>query len=1263
MLKKPTYEELEQKIAGLEQIIADYAQKDQASAISSKPLRSSSEMDLRKILDLPAIQSLMDVFHKLTHFGVAILDLDGNILVATGWQDICTKFHRIHPETCKNCLESDLKLTHDIEPGKFRLYRCKNNMWDISTPIMVGKTHMGNLFLGQFLFEDELPDIDFFQKQGRRYGFDKAQYLAALERVPRWHRETVNTVMTFYTKLSHLIAELSLSNIRYAQTLMERDNLLKSLQDSEKRFSFIAETITEVFWLADLSIGATLYVSPGYETLWGRSVASLYQNPQSFIDAIHVEDRERVLADFKVKKDRQPFDHEYRIVRPDGDIRWIRDRGYPVRDRAGQVDQYAGIARDITESKQAETRLKAAYDKLEMLWGVASMVHADVKTISDHVLASITRMSDSRYGFYGFINEDESIMTIHAWSGDAMKDCAMVDKPRQFSICKSGIWAEAIRHREPLIINDYAAVHAGKKGLPEGHVALTNLLVAPFFEDGRITAVAAVANRPTDYGQKDVNQITAFLGSVQAVVDHRRTEEELRKTEQQLKLIFDTVPALIWQKDREGRYLQVNQAYCQTIELSENDIIGKTDHDFFPKEIADKYVRDDLIVMNSGIPKFGMEEHHQKASGERGWSYTNKMVCFDDTGYAIGTIGFGMDITRRKNAEAKLHESEIRLRTVLETIPDLIWLKDPNGVYLDCNLMFERFFGANKTDIIGKTDYDFVDRALADFFREHDRKAMIAGKPSSNEEWLTFAADGYRGVFDTIKTPMCNADGQLIGVLGIARDITQRKLAEESLKKSQEKLKNAQHYARMGSWTWNIQTNQLDWSDEMFRIFGLDRETFTGSMEEVITRAVHPEDRARFEQSRLSAIEHKKPVPLEYRVIWPDQSVHVVWAEAGEFVLDEAGNPELLSGTVQDITERKQGEAERLRLEARLQQAQKMESIGSLAGGIAHDLNNILFPISGLSEMLLEDVPMDSPWYENIEQIHKSARRGGDLVKQILAFARQSNPQKLPVRIQPILKEVLKLSRSAIPMNIEIKSLVDTNCRMVSADPSQLHQVVMNLITNAFHAVEDKNGTIYVALSEKMLNKDDFQDHTMKPGRYACITISDTGTGVDPTLIHKIFDPYFTTKEQGKGTGLGLSVVHGIVKAHGGDIQVYSEVGKGTFFHVYLPVLEDTNDQKTPGAARTYPVGCERILLADDEEPILRVEQQILERLGYQITARTGSLDALAVFRSNPEHFDLVITDRSMPNMTGDQLAKELISIKPGIPIIICTGFSNEKDT
>ena len=350
--------------------------------------------------------------------------------------------------------------------------------------------------------------------------------------------------------------------------------------------------------------------------------------------------------------------------------------------------------------------------------------------------------------------------------------------------------------------------------------------------------------------------------------------------------------------------------------------------------------------------------------------------------------------------------------------------------------------------------------------------------------------------------------------------------------------------------------------------------------------------------------------------------------------------------------------AEREKLQDQLLQAQKMESIGSLAGGIAHDFNNILFPIVGLSELLLEDLSPDSLGYQNAEEILKAGKRGSHLVQQILSFSRQSEHQFIPVEIQQILKEALKLCRSAIPADIEISRDIQKDCGQVMADPTQIHQIAMNLITNAYHAVEPGGGKISVVLKEIVLDGSHEFAETYEPGRYVLLTVSDTGTGIDPAVMNKIFDPYFTTKEKGRGTGLGLATVYGIVKKHGGSIKVYSEVGKGSIFSIYLPVSEKSGTVDAEKKGFPLPTGTEHVLLVDDERVIVQLEKQMLEKLGYPITCFTGSVDALSAFKADPSHFDLVMTDMNMPDLTGLQLAEALSLIRPDIPIIVCTGFS-----
>ena len=354
-----------------------------------------------------------------------------------------------------------------------------------------------------------------------------------------------------------------------------------------------------------------------------------------------------------------------------------------------------------------------------------------------------------------------------------------------------------------------------------------------------------------------------------------------------------------------------------------------------------------------------------------------------------------------------------------------------------------------------------------------------------------------------------------------------------------------------------------------------------------------------------------------------------------------------------DVTELK-------RLEVQLVQAQKMESIGTLAGGIAHDFNNILFPILGYTEMLLEDIPETSRHREKLEQVSASALRAKDLVRQILTFSRQELGELKLMQIQPVIKEALKLIRASIPATIDIFQDIPSECGPIKADPIQIHQVVMNLATNAYHAMQEKGGELKVILREVFISGQEVLSPEMKPGQYNCLTVSDTGIGMNKQLIEKIFDPYFTTKEKGKGTGMGLSVVHGIIKGMEGAMEVTSTPGKGSEFHIFFPVAEDvTQDHKLVSPALLQG-GNEHLLVVDDEVSIVRMVTDILQRLGYRITAKNSSLEALKTFEADPYKYDLVMTDLSMPKMPGDELAFELLKIRSDIPIILNTGFSEQ---
>jgi signal transduction histidine kinase/DNA-binding response OmpR family regulator len=369
-------------------------------------------------------------------------------------------------------------------------------------------------------------------------------------------------------------------------------------------------------------------------------------------------------------------------------------------------------------------------------------------------------------------------------------------------------------------------------------------------------------------------------------------------------------------------------------------------------------------------------------------------------------------------------------------------------------------------------------------------------------------------------------------------------------------------------------------------------------------------------------------------------------------IINASGEVTAAIEIVEDITEK-------LALESRLQQAQKMESMGSLAGGIAHDFNNIISVIMGCAELSMSDIPEKSPIYQHQKQIFNAGQRAADLVQQILTFSRQKDPDKRALQISTIIKEVLKMLRASLPTTIEIKQNIAPDSGMVLADATQIHQVLMNLCTNAAHAMRKNVGVLEIMLANVDLTFDDVKKYVdIKPGAYVKLTVSDTGTGMDHRIIERVFDPYFTTKKAGEGTGLWLAVVHGIISQYGGAIEVQSEPGRGTAFHILIPRIDHEQEMAPKKDFCELPKGSETILFIDDEKGLVDLAKKMLEYLGYQVVTSTSSIEALKLFMEGPDRFDLVITDMTMPHMTGDKLSGEILRIRPDIPIMLCTGFS-----
>ncbi len=421
----------------------------------------------------------------------------------------------------------------------------------------------------------------------------------------------------------------------------------------------------------------------------------------------------------------------------------------------------------------------------------------------------------------------------------------------------------------------------------------------------------------------------------------------------------------------------------------------------------------------------------------------------------------------------------------------------------------------------------------------------------------------------------------------------------------------------------------------------------------------------------LQALQHDSPDAQFYKVMWDTVCRGGEWSgrftnrkQNGHLYEEEATITPIRakSGEIVNYVAVKREITHEVQMEKQLHQAQKMEAIGTLAGGIAHDFNNILAAIIGYVELAQFDIPERHPAHQKLEKVLAAGHRAKDLVKQILAFSRQSDFEKRPIRLDPIITEALKFIRASLPATIEIRQQLKTDTGLIMADSTQIHQLIMNLCSNAAQAMEASGGTLDIRTETVEIAPEHVNEYPdLIPGSYVKLTVADTGHGMTPDTLERIFEPFFTTKEKGKGTGMGLAVVHGIIKGHRGAIKAVSQPAKGTIFTVWLPETEHHfhADQHLPGP---LPMGREEILFIDDEESQVELGKQILGRLGYQVVVTSSPLEALEIFRGRRKPFDLVITNMTMPRMTGIALAKKFNEIQPDIPIILTTGFSGQID-
>jgi PAS domain S-box-containing protein len=768
-------------------------------------------------------------------------------------------------------------------------------------------------------------------------------------------------------------------------------------------------------------------------------------------------------------------------------------------------------------------------------------------------------------------------------------------------------------------------------------------------KDGSTRFVEASVSLITDSNGK----ATGFRGIGRDITERKRIEASLLKSEKRTREIFNAINDAVFLhpllKEGFAPFVEVNETACQRYGYAYEELLGMAAPDITKKDDVDIHSKPDHRKKLYEAGRLTFEATHITKSGKEFPVEINSSVIeLNQTPTILAVV---RDISERKNAENEIRNSEARFRNILdhvENIPVQGYSADRRVIFW--NTASEKVYGYSKAEAIGRKIEELIipEEMTRNVIGDIDRWINDGEQIPAGEVVLRNKNGDPVPVYSSHIMHEGGSGNKEFFCIDI--DLSQLRNAEWKLQDSEKRYRSLIENTMDGFFICKIPSGRFVFLNQRAcEIYGYKMEEGLDlSIWEITASNDHDLIKERV-QARLNG-DRQGTERRVYTAVRKDGTTFL--AEISSSLVSYSHGL-AVQGTVRDVTEQE-------RSQLQLQQSQKMEAIGTLAAGIAHDFNNMLLPLLGYSEMLKADLPADSPLQQHVDRILEAALRSKELVKQILAFSRQGEQEVKVIKLQPIVKESLKLLRSSLPTTIDLQQSIDPACDAVIADPTQIHQVIMNLATNAYHAMGENIGRLGVKLKQIRMKPGLKLFPDLIPGEYIRLTVSDTGTGIEKDVLAKIFDPYFTTKATGVGTGLGLSVVQGIVKRCHGHISVSSEPGKGTDVEIYLPIVDRQAEPLQTRQSETILGGNEKILLVDDEAIIVQTQKQMLSRLGYRVIVRTGSIDALEAFRANPDKYDLVVTDMTMPNMTGVQLAKAIKEIRPEIPIILCTGYSHQ---
>jgi PAS domain S-box-containing protein len=732
---------------------------------------------------------------------------------------------------------------------------------------------------------------------------------------------------------------------------------------------------------------------------------------------------------------------------------------------------------------------------------------------------------------------------------------------------------------------------------------------------------------------------------VQSIVERKHTKEQLEHSEGRFRRLVENAADAMFFCNEQGKFELVNERACISLGYTKNELL----HLGVP-DIDNQYTEEKFLAFTSGDNAtewpITITSSHQRKDGT---SFPVEIrVDKMETEGGPRFVALARDISERKRREEAIQQKAMLGQIIDNSLNEIYVFDIDTYLFTQVNKGARDNLGYSLEELQCLTPSDI----RPEFALKRFKKAIQPLK-DDKLEMLVFEAlhqrkDGTKYPVEIHLQKTMTPDKK--SFVAFVIDISQRKKLEEERRRLAAAIEQASDTVLITD-----QTGEIQYVNSAFEsLTGYSRQEVIGKNPRILKSNEH--DRGFYEKMWVTLLQGE---------IWKGHLINM--KKDGSLFEEEATISPIQdsNGKISNFVAVKRDVTKEVLLEKQLRQVMKMEAIGTLAGGIAHDFNNILAAILGYGEMAKAQLPVnDHQLRSDIDQVIKAGNRAKELVKQILTFSRQREENFSPLKIQVIIKEALKLLRSSLPATIQIQENIDSDCRPVLADPTQIHQVLMNLCTNAKDAMGEKGGVLTVSLSEREVTDPENMSFCpqLKRGFYLDFAIRDSGDGMDALTKSKIFDPFFTTKEVGKGTGLGMSVVHGIVKQHQGEITVESTLGQGTVFHIYLPLLTREMQEKEFVPETKLFFGSERILLVDDEPEVAKIHRRMMESFGYTVTAFSTSLGALEAFKENPDDFDVLVTDMTMPDMTGDILVTKIRAVAPGLPIVMCTGFSELMD-